>query len=280
MLRIAIPNKGTLSAPATQMLKDAGYRQRTDPKDLACRDEANNVEFFYLRPRDIATYVASGDLDLGITGRDLLVDSGAPASELLDLNFGGATFRWAAPAGTLTSVDQIAGKRIATAFPGLVGSYLTEHELKADVVRLDGAVENAVRLGVADLIADVVETGATLRQAGLVTLGEPLMRSSAVLIGREAEPPAAATQLLRRLNGVLVARNFVMLAYDVRADLLEQATGLTPGIESPTVSPLHREGWVAVQAMVQRSQVHRVMDELYELGARAILVTDIANCRL
>jgi ATP phosphoribosyltransferase len=280
MLRIAIPNKGTLSAPASQMLRDAGYRQRTDPKDLACRDEANNVEFFYLRPRDIATYVGSGDLDLGITGRDLLVDSGVPAAELLDLNFGGATFRWAAPAGTLTSVDQIGGKRIATAFPGLVGSYLDEHELKAEVVRLDGAVENAVRLGVADLIADVVETGATLRQAGLVTLGDPLMRSSAILIGRRTEPPAGASQLLRRLNGVLVARNFVMLAYDVRADLLEQATGLTPGIESPTVSPLHREGWVAVQAMVQRSQVHKVMDELYELGARAILVTDIANCRL
>ncbi|WP_436527943.1 ATP phosphoribosyltransferase [Actinoplanes sp. HUAS TT8] len=280
MLRIAIPNKGTLSAPASQMLKDAGYRQRTDPKDLVCRDEANNVEFFYLRPRDIATYVGSGDLDLGITGRDLLVDSGVPATELLDLNFAGATFRWAAPAGTLTSVDQLGGKRIATAFPGLVGSYLDEHELKADVVRLDGAVENAVRLGVADLIADVVETGATLRQAGLVTLGEPLMRSSAILIGRQAEPPAGGAQLLRRLNGVLVARNFVMLAYDVRADLLDQATTLTPGIESPTVSPLHREGWVAVEAMVQRSQVHKVMDELYELGARAILVTDIANCRL
>jgi ATP phosphoribosyltransferase len=280
MLRIAIPNKGTLSAPASQMLKDAGYRQRTDPKDLACRDEANNVEFFYLRPRDIATYVGSGDLDLGITGRDLLVDSGVPATELLDLNFGGATFRWAAPAGTLTSVDQIGGKRIATAYPGVVGRYLEERELKAEVVRLDGAVENAVRLGVADLIADVVETGATLRQAGLVMLGDPLMRSSAVLIGRRTEPPAGASQLLRRLNGVLVARNFVMLAYDVRADLLDQATGLTPGIESPTVSPLHREGWVAVEAMVQRSQVHQVMDELYELGARAILVTDIANCRL
>jgi ATP phosphoribosyltransferase len=280
MLRIAIPNKGTLSGPASQMLRDAGYRQRTDPKDLICRDEANNVEFFYLRPKDIATYVGSGDLDLGITGRDLLVDSGVPATELLDLNFGRATFRWAAPAGTLTSVDQIGGRRIATAYPGVVGRYLDEHELKADVVRLDGAVENAVRLGVADLIADVVETGATLRQAGLVTIGEPLMESSAILIGREEQPPALAAQLLRRLQGVLVARNFVMLAYDVRADLLEQATGLTPGIESPTVSPLHREGWVAVQAMVQRSDVHRVMDELYDLGARAILVTDIANCRL
>ncbi|MEU4426359.1 ATP phosphoribosyltransferase [Actinoplanes sp. NPDC024001] len=280
MLRIAIPNKGTLSTPASQMLRDAGYRQRTDPKDLICRDEANNVEFFYLRPRDIATYVGSGDLDLGITGRDLLIDSGVPATELLDLNFGGATFRWAAPSGTLTSADEIGGRRIATAYPGVVSRYLAENDLKADVVRLDGAVENAVRLGVADLIADVVETGATLRQAGLVTIGEPIMRSSAILIGRGAEAPTGAAQLLRRLQGVLVARNFVMLAYDVRADLLEQATSLTPGIESPTVSPLHREGWVAVQAMVQRSSVHRVMDELYELGARAILVTDIANCRL
>ena len=280
MLRIAVPNKGTLSQPASQMLRDAGYRQRTDPKDLICRDEANNVEFFYLRPRDIATYVGSGDLDLGITGRDLLVDSGVPAAELLDLNFGGATFRWAAPAGSLSSADEIGGRRIATAYPGVVERYLAEHELKADVVRLDGAVENAVRLGVADLIADVVETGATLRQAGLVTLGEPLLRSSAILIGRDGREHAGAAQLLRRLQGVLVARSYVMLAYDVRADLLDRASAMTPGFESPTVSPLHREGWVAVQAMVPRADVHRVMDELYELGARAILVTDIANCRL
>ena len=280
MLRIAVPNKGTLSQPASQMLRDAGYRQRTDPKDLVCRDEANNVEFFYLRPRDIATYVGSGDLDLGITGRDLLVDSGVPALEVLDLNFGGATFRWAAPAGSLQSADEIGGKRIATAYPGVVARYLAEHDLKADVVRLDGAVENAVRLGVADLIADVVETGATLRQAGLVTLGEPLLRSSAILIGPAEGEPAGVSQLVRRLQGVLVARSYVMLAYDVRADLLENATALTPGIESPTVSPLHREGWVAVQAMVQRADVHKIMDELYELGARAILVTAIANCRL
>jgi ATP phosphoribosyltransferase len=281
MLRIAIPNKGTLSAPAAQMLRDAGYRQRTDLKDLVCRDEANSVEFFYLRPRDIATYVGSGDLDLGITGRDLLVDSGVPATEVLDLSFGGATFRWAAPAGALASADEIGGRRIATAYPGVVQRYLDEHELKAEVVRLDGAVENAVRLGVADLIADVVETGTTLRQAGLVTLGEPLLRSSAILIGRqEAGESGPAAQLVRRLQGVLVARSFVMLAYDVRADLLENATALTPGIESPTVSPLHREGWVAVQAMVRRTDVHRIMDELYELGARAILVTDISNCRL
>jgi len=279
MLRIAVPNKGTLSGPAAQMLRDAGYRQRTDPKDLICRDEPNDVEFFYLRPRDIATYVGSGDLDLGITGRDLLVDSGVPARELLDLGFGGATFRWAAPAGAAAVAEQPAGRRIATAYPGVVQRYLDEQGIAAEVVRLDGAVENAVRLGVADLIADVVETGATLRQAGLVTVGEPIMRSSAVLIGRH-EDPGSSAQLIRRLQGVLVARSYVMLAYDVRADLLEKATALTPGYESPTVSPLHREGWVAVQAMVERDAVHRIMDELYDLGARAILVTDISNCRL
>jgi ATP phosphoribosyltransferase len=195
----------------------------------------------------------------------------------MDLGFGGATFRWAAPAGTLTSPEEIGGRRIATAYPGVVERHLAERNLKADVVRLDGAVENAVRLGVADVIADVVETGTTLRQAGLVTVGEPIMVSSAVLIGRGQN---GAGQLIRRLQGVLVARTYVMLAYDVRADLLAQATSLTPGIESPTVSPLQREGWVAVQAMVRRRDVHRIMDELYELGARAILVTDIANCRL
>lgn len=281
MLRIAIPNKGTLSGPACQMLREAGYRQRTDDRDLICRDDANSVEFFYLRPRDIATYVGSGDLDLGITGRDLLVDSGSPAEEVLDLAFGAATFHFAARPETLTSTDQIGGRRIATAYPGVVERHLSERGLKADVIRLDGAVENAIRLGVADVIADVVETGATLRQAGLVIVGEPILRSSAVLIRRlEAPGNGQVDQLVRRLQGVLVARRYVMLAYDVRADLLDRASALTPGIESPTISPLHREGWVAVQAMVLRADVHRIMDELYDLGARAILVTDIHACRL
>ncbi|GAB7042317.1 MULTISPECIES: ATP phosphoribosyltransferase [Catenuloplanes] len=290
MLRIAVPNKGALSRPAIEMLREAGYRQRGDDRDLVCQDPANDVEFFYLRPRDIAVYVGSGDLDLGITGRDLLLDSGAPASEIMDLSFGGAQFRFAARPETLQSVAQIDGRRVATAFPGVVAHYLAANSLSATVVRLDGAVENAIRLGVADVIADVVETGATLRQAGLVTVGEPLLKSSAILISRSAAESATAgdaagdkpgtAQLLRRLQGVLVARRYVMLAYDVRADLLDQATALTPGIESPTVSPLHREGWVAVQAMVKRAEMHRIMDELYEIGARAILVTDIAATRL
>src|SRR4051794_35632814 len=178
MLRIAVPNKGTLSGPAAQMLQEAGYRQRSDPKDLLCRDEANGVEFFYLRPRDIATYVGSGDLDLGITGGDLLVDADSGAEELLDLCFGGATFRFAALPGTLAVPDGLAGRRIASAYPGVVARYLAEHDVTAQVVKLDGAVENAIRLGVADVIADVVSTGATLRQSGLEAVGKPVLESS------------------------------------------------------------------------------------------------------
>ncbi|HLL68406.1 MAG TPA: ATP phosphoribosyltransferase [Micromonosporaceae bacterium] len=283
MLRIAVPNKGTLSVPAAQMLREAGYRQRTDAKDLICSDAENEVVFFYLRPRDIATYVGSGDLDLGITGRDLMIDADSGAEELLDLDFGAATFRYAARPGTLDDLPaDLAGRRVATAYPGVVTRHLAEHGVQAQVVKLDGAVENAIRLGVADVIADVVETGSTLRQAGLTAVGEPILRSSAVLIRRvgAATDSPRVTQLQRRLQGVLVARRYVLLAYDVRTDQVDAATAVTPGIESPTISPLRREGWVAVQAMVQRGEVHRIMDELYDLGARAILVTDIHACRL
>ena len=281
MLRIAIPNKGTLAGPAAEMLREAGYRQRADDRDLTCRDPDNDVEFFYLRPRDIATYVGSGDLDLGITGRDLLIDAASPAEEVLDLGFGGATFRFAARPETVAAVEELTGRRIATAYPGVVSGYLDGRGIAAEVIRLDGAVENAVRLGVADVIADVVSTGTTLRQAGLTPVGEPILESSAVLVRRAGAPAnGAVAQLVRRLQGVLVARRYVMLAYDVRADQLDEASALTPGIEGPTISPLHREGWVAVQAMVARSEVHRTMDELYDLGARAILVTDIHACRL
>jgi ATP phosphoribosyltransferase len=284
VLRIAVPNKGMMAAPAAQMLREAGYRQRPDDRDLVCRDDANDVEFFYLRPRDIATYVGSGDLDLGITGRDLLVDSHSKAEEILDLDFAGSTFHFAARPGNLKGAapEDLAGRRIATAYPGVVERYLASAGVSAEVIPLDGAVENAVRLGVADVIADVVSTGATLRQAGLEKVGEPLLRSSAVLVrrvGADALPPGF-TQLLRRLQGVLVARRYVMLDYDCPNPLLEQATAITPGLEGPTVSPLQTEGWSAVRAMVLKDDTNRVMDELWELGARAILVTNIAASRL
>jgi len=281
MLRIAVPNKGSLSQGATDMLTEAGYRQRGSSRDLQSLDTANGVEFFYLRPSDIATYVASGDLDLGITGQDLAVNSGEQVEEVLALGFGRSTFRYAARPGTVDSIAGLDGKRIATSFPGVVRSDLEKHGVKAEIVKLAGAVENAIALGVADAIADVVETGTTLKQAGLAVFGDPIMRSEAVLVRKAGNGEAPAVeQLLRRLRGVLVARSYVMLAYDVRAELLEAAVELTPGIESPTVSPLHREGWVAVQSMTERADLHRVMDALYEIGARGILASNIDACRL
>lgn len=282
MLRVAVPNKGLLADPASQMLHEAGYRQRTDDwRELVLQDLDNGAEFFFLRPRDIAVYVGSGELDLGITGRDLLLDSGAPAEEILTLGFGESTFRYAARPGTARSVKDLEGRRIATSYSGLVGKHLADQGVAAEVIRLDGAVETSIRLGVADVIADVVATGTTLRQAGLEAIGEPILHSEAVLIrryGADAEP--AVEQLLRRLQGVLVARRYVMMDYDVRVENVEHAVALTPGIESPTVSPLHTEGWVAVRAMVPRRDAQRIMDALWEIGARAILVTDIHACRL
>ncbi|GAA5153443.1 ATP phosphoribosyltransferase [Nocardioides marinquilinus] len=280
-LKIALPNKGSLSQSATEMLRESGYRQRDDAKQLTVADVENDVEFFYLRPRDIALYVGEGTLDAGVTGRDLLRDSGAKADEVLTLGFGASTFRFAGPRGRYTEVADLAGARIATSYTGIVRSFLEERGIEASVTRLDGAVETSIQLGVADAIADVVETGTTLRQAGLEVFGEPLLRSEAVLITRAgADVPDAFGVFLRRLQGVLVARGYVMMDYDIAEEHLPTATRLTPGIESPTIAPLDREGWVAVRAMVPRDGSQRLMDELYDLGARGILLTDIHACRL
>ncbi|KOX11296.1 ATP phosphoribosyltransferase [Nocardiopsis sp. NRRL B-16309] len=281
LLRIAVPNKGQLSEPAVEMLREAGYRQRKSSRDLVMIDPDNETEFFFLRPKDIAVYVGEGILQAGITGRDMLLDSGAPVDEVLALGFGGSTFRFAAPGGADMRVSDLDGKRIATSFDGLLRSYLEKKGVDARVIHLDGAVESSVQLGVADAVADVVSTGTTLRQAGMETFGEPILVSEAVVIRpSDAGDDPKIEQLLRRLRGVLVARDYVMMDYDVHAERLEAAVDLTPGMEGPTVSPLHREGWVAVRSMVPRKDAQRIMDDLWELGARAILVTDIYACRL
>ncbi|MDQ6896208.1 MAG: ATP phosphoribosyltransferase [Actinomycetota bacterium] len=285
MLRIAVPNKGTLSESAVEMLREAGYATRRDAKELIVSDPDNEAEFFYLRPRDIAIYVGSGTVDAGITGRDLLLDSASRAVEVMTLGFGRSTFRYAARPGDVRDVAGIEGKRVATSYPGLVEKDLADHGVSAAVVRLDGAVETAITLGVADVIADVVETGATLRSQGLAVFGEPILLSESVLIRRgpsagSAEDHNGFEVLRRRLLGVVTARGYVMLDYDVPADLVDQACAITPGLESPTVLNLQNRRWCAVRAMVPRGLTNRVMDELYDLGARAILVTDIAACRL
>jgi ATP phosphoribosyltransferase len=281
MLRIAVPNKGSLADASIAILKEAGYSQRSDSRDLILVDSENNVEFYYLRPRDIAIYVGSGELEAGITGRDLLIDSSAKATELLSLDFGGSTFRFAGPIDREWVLGDIAGKRVATAYPGLVADYLSSVSITADVVRLDGAVESSVRLGVADVIADVVSTGNTLRQAGLKIFGDVILKSEAIVISRTGfDIPAELEVLIRRLQGVVTARRYVLLDYDIPKINVEAACAITPGLESPTISPLQKADWVAVRAMVLRKDTNRVMDELWSIGARGILVTDIHACRL
>ncbi|MBC7518992.1 MAG: ATP phosphoribosyltransferase [Microbacteriaceae bacterium] len=291
MLRIAVPNKGSLSEIAADMLLEAGYTGRRDPRALSAADPRNDVEFFYLRPRDIATYVGSGALDVGITGRDLLIDSGSPAREIASLNFGDSTFRFAAAPGRFSTLEDLAGIRVATSYPGLVGAFLQSHGVTAVLVRLDGAVESAVKLGVADVVADVVSTGSTLRAQGLEIFGPVILDSTAVLITAGVDENGAATTpaerdlsgiatLHRRLQGVLVARRYVLMDYDLPAELIDAASLITPGLESPTVSPLRDPAWVAVRVMIERTEINHVMDELYTLGARAILVSSIHAARI
>lgn len=279
-MRIAVPNKGSLSDPAVEMLREAGYRVRRDSKELIVADPDNDVEFFYLRPRDVAVYVGQGQVDAGITGRDLLLDSGSAASEVMGLGFAGSTFRFAGRPGEASSAADLDGRRVATSYAGLVRSHLAAKGVSTEVVRLDGAVETAITLGVADAIADVVETGTTLRQQGLEVFGEPILRSEAVLIRRSDASDSGIDVLHRRIRGVVTAREYVLLDYDCPAELVERAVQLTPGLESPTVSTLHDESWCAVRSMVPRSRTNRIMDQLYDLGARAILVTEISACRL
>lgn len=280
MLRIAVPNKGSLSEPAAQLLREAGYKQRRDPRELVLVDARNKVEFFFLRPRDVAVYVGSGTVHAGITGRDLLLDSQVTASEHLELGFGSSTFRYAAPASDISSVEQLSGRRVATSYPRLVKNHLKSFGIDAEVVRLDGAVESAVRLGVADAVADVVSTGTTLRSAGLEIFGDPILKSEAILIKGPEVSDETLSVVTGRLRGVLMARQFVLMDYDVPDENLEQAIAVCPGAEAPTVTPLHGKDWSAVRVMVPRAELNQVMDQLYQAGARAILSTELLAVRV
>jgi ATP phosphoribosyltransferase len=278
-LKVALPNKGSLAQKSMEIFTSAGYRQRSDQKDLIVLDPVNDVEFYYLRPRDIATYVGNGDLDLGVTGRDLLIDSGSAAEEIMDLEFGRSSMRFAVPNGSeIKDVSQLEGKRIATSYPHLIERFISKKGIKVQLVELDGAIESSISLGVADVVADVVATGSTLRQSGLTPIGEVIVESSAILIARNRN--SAFDLVVRRLQSVVFARQYVIMDYDVSEDNLQGATSVTPGFESPTISPLQKFGWFAVRAMVPREQMHQTMDQLYDLGARGILVTEIHSCRL
>jgi len=282
MLKIAVPNKGALSDDAVTLLKESGYKCSRYGRELVVSDRENGIDFIFLRPRDIAVYVAGGIVDIGITGRDLACDSGAKVCELLQLEFGRSKFCYAIPKDSNISLDHLDGLLIACSYPNIVKADLEKRHQKASTVRLDGAVEISVQLGVADLIADVVESGRTLVEAGLKVVGEPIMQSEAILIARDASAADLpdVKKLIARLRGIIVARNYALIEYDIERKNLEKGCALTPGIESPTVSPLSNPNWVAVKSMIRRKESNRIMDELCAAGAKGILITSICSCRI
>lgn len=282
MLKVALPNKGSLSEDAVKLVRSAGYSCKRIGKELMITDVDNNIEFVFLRPRDIAVYVSRGILDLGITGRDLAIDSKTDVHEIFGLGFGKSTFCYAAKKGSMVSNKDLDKKRIATSYPEIVQADLDKNGLSADIVKLDGAVEISIDLGVADAIADVVETGRTLKDAGLEVFGESILKSEAILISRNEDAVKEKDLYIftERVKGILTAREYVIIEYDVEENLLDLACSVTPGIESPTVSPLSKKGWIAVKSMVRKKEVNKMMDSLVELGARGIIVSDIRTCRI
>ncbi len=280
MIKVALPNKGVLFQPTIDLLASCGYRVGKSGSQLTSLDPENEVEFYFLRPGDIPVYVANGILDAGITGKDFAAERGHHPELLLDLNYGDSRLCAAVPASSpVRTLEEVASLKLATSFPNIVRSRFPGRELK--LIELEGAVEISVALGIAEAVVDVVDTGATLRQAGLRIVGDPLFVSNAALFAHPDRADHAPVRVLRtRLEGRLVALDYMMVEYDCPGTILQRACEITPGLESPTITQLQREGWYSVKAMVRRKEAHRIMDELSSIGCRGILLTNIESARI
>ena len=280
-LRIGVPSKGRLAEIAAQLLADAGLAFRRTERTLFARCKDMPVEVTFLRTDDIPVLAAEGAIDLGITGADLVAESGADVIHRLDLGVGSCRLALCVPDDAqIVELRQLAGKRIATSFPRITRSWLANHGVEARFVELTGSVEVMIALGVADAIVDLVETGSTLAANRLRILAE-IGRYETVLVQRHRiADPALADRIVRRLEGIVIARGWSLLEYNVPRARLAEAEAITPGFDSPTVMQLEDAAWCAVRAMVKRGEVHAVMERLEAIGASAIIETRIANCRL
>jgi ATP phosphoribosyltransferase len=280
-LRLGIPSKGRLAELSAELLKDAGLSFRRQERSLFARVREAPVEVTFLRTDDIPVLCAEGAIDLGITGSDLVAESGRDLPVRLALGMGACRLAMCVPESSpAAGPADLHGKRVATSFPHVTRSYLARHGATAHIVQLTGSVEVMIALGVADAIVDLVETGSTLAANQLRVLDE-IGSYETVLIQNPATPHGAlADRVTRRIEGVVIARAYSLLDYNVPADKLADAERITPGFNSPTVNRLEQEGWYSVRAMVRRKEVIEIMERLDELGAEAILETAISNCRL
>jgi len=294
-LRIGIPSKGRLADLAGDILKDGGLRFRRQNRALFARvksldvkadEKATPIDITFVRTDDIPVLCAEGAIDLGITGSDLVaearIDNRPVAVDTrLALGMGGCRLAICVPdSSPVVGAKDLAGDRIATSFPNITRAYLNEHGVTGHIVQLSGSVEVMIALGVADAIVDLVETGSTLAANRLRILDE-IGQYETVLIQNPRTPHGPlCNRIARRLEGVVIARSYSLLEYNVPEAKLAAAEQITPGFSSPTINRLEQEGWFSIRAMVKRGDVIDIMEQLETLGAKAILETSIANCRL
>lgn len=280
-LRIGVPSKGRLQEPAERLLHEAGLVFRRQERTLFARCQEVPLDVTFIRAQDVPVLVAEGALDLGITGQDLVAETGVQIEERLVLGFGRCRLAVCVPEQSgCQTLRELAGGKLATSFPGLTKRHLAEQKIEARVVELGGSLEVMVSLGLADAIVDLVETGSTLAANQLRVLSEIGLYQAVLVQNGQLKDRALADRVVRRIEGVVIAREYSLLEYNVPRDLLRKAKKITPGFESPTVSALEEEGWCAVKVMVKRAEVIDIMERLEELGATAILETQITNCRL
>jgi ATP phosphoribosyltransferase len=280
-LRIGIPSKGRLAELAAELLVEAGLKFRRQERSLFARVRDMPIDVTFLRTDDIPVLCAEGAIDLGITGSDLVEESGVELAARLALGLGNCRLAFCVPDDSdIKRPADLAGSRIATSFPSVTERYLAKHQVAGHIVQLTGSVEVMIALGVADAIVDLVETGSTLAANRLRILDEIGQYETVLVQNPATKQSQLCDRVVRRLEGVVIARSYSLLEYNVPQAKLAAAEKITPGFESPTISKLEEAGWLSVRAMVKRSEVIEIMEQLDALGATAILETAITNCRL
>jgi len=280
-LRIGVPSKGRLSDQAAELLKQAGLSFRRTERSLFARVGEMPIDITFLRTDDIPVLCAEGAIDMGITGSDLLAESGADVLIRLSLGIGKCKLALCVPDDSdINGPEQLGGKRVATSFPNVTRRYLSQHKADVHLMNLGGSVEIMITLGVADAIVDLVETGSTLAANNLRVLAEIGRYESVIIQNKARREGELADRVVRRLEGVVIARSWSLLEYNLPRTKLAEAEKITPGFNSPTVNSLEDPAWCAIRVMVRRGEVIEVMERLEALGAHAILETQINNCRL
>ena len=281
LLRIGVPSKGRLAELAAQLLADAGLSFRRTDRSLFARCKDMPIEVTFLRTDDIPVLVAEGAIGLGITGADLVAESGAEVVHRIDLGVGSCRLALCVPDDSaIDDPRQLAGRRVATSFPRITKEWLAERGVEAHLVALSGSVEVMIALGVADAIVDLVETGSTLAANRLRVLDEIGRYETVLVQDPNISHPELADRIVRRLEGIVIARSWSLLEYNVPRARLAEAEQITPGFKSPTVMALEDSDWCAVRAMVRRGEAHAIIERLEAIGALAMIETRIANCRL